>query len=160
MKVVGITILRMGGEDPIPLSMACDLSSYGFFQRQVSIFCLKVHDWQLYACWIWYQWWYGYWQREGLQYIPLSTGWKWEIRGRINISIPTYMNTNWYGEIEKLHFALGWLRWSILCNSFIHHLLTHIISLYSSQIPIICSKLTTINNTTHIYNNTKTNNIF
>jgi len=38
MKVVGITILRMGGEDPIPLSMACDLSSYGFFQRQVSIF--------------------------------------------------------------------------------------------------------------------------
>ena len=38
MKVVGITILRTGASlpDPIPLSMACDLSSYGFFQRQVS----------------------------------------------------------------------------------------------------------------------------
>jgi hypothetical protein len=37
MKVVGITILRTGASlpDPIPLSMACDLSSYGFFQRQV-----------------------------------------------------------------------------------------------------------------------------
>mmetsp|Transcript_13740 Transcript_13740/g.29008 ORF Transcript_13740/g.29008 Transcript_13740/m.29008 type:complete len:200 (+) Transcript_13740:158-757(+) len=34
MKVVGITILRVGGDDPVPLSMACDLSSYGFFQRQ------------------------------------------------------------------------------------------------------------------------------
>lgn len=36
MKVVGITILRTGASlpDPIPLSMACDLSSYGFFQRQ------------------------------------------------------------------------------------------------------------------------------
>jgi|Transcript_21083 synaptobrevin family protein YKT6 len=35
MKVVGITILRTGvTEDPEPLSMACDLSSYGFFQRQ------------------------------------------------------------------------------------------------------------------------------
>ena len=36
MKVVGITILRTGAGDPIPLTMACDLSSYGFFQRQVS----------------------------------------------------------------------------------------------------------------------------
>ena len=37
MKVVGITILRTGASlpDPIPMSMACDLSSYGFFQRQV-----------------------------------------------------------------------------------------------------------------------------
>lgn len=36
MKVVGITILRTGASspDPVPLSMACDLSSYGFFQRQ------------------------------------------------------------------------------------------------------------------------------
>mmetsp|Transcript_22411 Transcript_22411/g.40422 ORF Transcript_22411/g.40422 Transcript_22411/m.40422 type:complete len:202 (+) Transcript_22411:140-745(+) len=36
MKVVGITILRTGASlpDPIPMSMACDLSSYGFFQRQ------------------------------------------------------------------------------------------------------------------------------
>lgn len=38
MKVVSIAVLRMGsaGADPIPTSMACDLSSYGFFQRQVS----------------------------------------------------------------------------------------------------------------------------
>jgi len=36
MKVVGLTILRTGASlpDPIPISMACDLSSYGFFQRQ------------------------------------------------------------------------------------------------------------------------------
>uniref|UniRef100_A0A7S2E8X7 V-SNARE coiled-coil homology domain-containing protein n=1 Tax=Trieres chinensis TaxID=1514140 RepID=A0A7S2E8X7_TRICV len=36
MKVVGISILRTGSDlpDPIPLSMACELSSYGFFQRQ------------------------------------------------------------------------------------------------------------------------------
>lgn len=35
MKVVGITILRTGGnDDPVPVGMACDLSSYGFFQRQ------------------------------------------------------------------------------------------------------------------------------
>ena len=45
MKVVGITILRMGNEDPIPVSMACDLSSYGFFQRQVRKFIiLLMHD--------------------------------------------------------------------------------------------------------------------
>mmetsp|Transcript_30220 Transcript_30220/g.40351 ORF Transcript_30220/g.40351 Transcript_30220/m.40351 type:complete len:201 (+) Transcript_30220:169-771(+) len=36
MKIVGITILRTGKdlEEPIPLTMACDLTSYGFFQRQ------------------------------------------------------------------------------------------------------------------------------
>ena len=49
MKVVGITILRMGNEDPIPVSMACDLSSYGFFQRQVrgafeKFIILLMHD--------------------------------------------------------------------------------------------------------------------
>jgi len=35
MKVVGLSILRTGGDldDPILLSMACELSSYGFFQR-------------------------------------------------------------------------------------------------------------------------------
>ena len=43
MKVVGITILRMGNEDPIPVSMACDLSSYGFFQRQVREEHLKIY---------------------------------------------------------------------------------------------------------------------
>ena len=43
MKVVGITILRTGASlpDPIPLCMACDLSSYGFFQRQV-----RIVEWQ------------------------------------------------------------------------------------------------------------------
>lgn len=44
MKVVGITILRMGNEDPIPVSMACDLSSYGFFQRQVREEQFSMHD--------------------------------------------------------------------------------------------------------------------
>lgn len=36
MKVVSIAIFRTGASlpDPVPLSMACDLSSYGFFQRQ------------------------------------------------------------------------------------------------------------------------------
>ncbi|KAL7510070.1 hypothetical protein ACHAXN_007021 [Cyclotella atomus] len=36
MKVVSIAILRSdpSGGDPLPLCMACDLSSYGFFQRQ------------------------------------------------------------------------------------------------------------------------------
>lgn len=36
MKVVGISILRTDRDvaDAIPLSMACDLSSYGYFQRQ------------------------------------------------------------------------------------------------------------------------------
>ena len=38
MKIVGIAILRTGKElqDPIPLVVVNDLSSYGFFQRQVS----------------------------------------------------------------------------------------------------------------------------
>jgi hypothetical protein len=48
MKVVGITILRAGASipDPIPLCMACDLSSYGFFQRQVSSLRLcSSRDW-------------------------------------------------------------------------------------------------------------------
>jgi hypothetical protein len=37
MKIVGISIVRTGPDlpDPIPLCMACDLSSFGFFQRQV-----------------------------------------------------------------------------------------------------------------------------
>ena len=37
MKVVSIAILRTGPDvaEPIPVSMACELSSYGFFQRQV-----------------------------------------------------------------------------------------------------------------------------
>eukprot|EP00567_Pseudictyota_dubia_P018588 CAMPEP_0197433758 /NCGR_PEP_ID=MMETSP1175-20131217/1577_1 /TAXON_ID=1003142 /ORGANISM="Triceratium dubium, Strain CCMP147" /LENGTH=201 /DNA_ID=CAMNT_0042962237 /DNA_START=81 /DNA_END=686 /DNA_ORIENTATION=+ len=36
VKVVGISILRTGSDlpDPIPLCMACELSSFGFFQRQ------------------------------------------------------------------------------------------------------------------------------
>ena len=38
MKIVGLSIVRTGSDlqDPVPLTMACDLSSYGFFQRQVS----------------------------------------------------------------------------------------------------------------------------
>ena len=37
MKVVSIAILRTGPDvaEPVPVSMACELSSYGFFQRQV-----------------------------------------------------------------------------------------------------------------------------
>lgn len=36
MKIVGLAILRTGSDipDPIPLTMASDLSSFGFFQRQ------------------------------------------------------------------------------------------------------------------------------
>jgi len=35
MKVVGITILRTEKDsNPLPLAMACDLASYGYFQRQ------------------------------------------------------------------------------------------------------------------------------
>lgn len=35
MKIVGIAVLRtVDVEEPIPLTMACDLSSYGYFQRQ------------------------------------------------------------------------------------------------------------------------------
>ena len=38
-KIVGIAILRAGKDlpDPIPISMACDLASYGYFQRQVGL---------------------------------------------------------------------------------------------------------------------------
>jgi hypothetical protein len=37
MKVVGIAIVRTGRElnEPIPLTVTNDLSSFGFFQRQV-----------------------------------------------------------------------------------------------------------------------------
>jgi hypothetical protein len=40
MKVVSITILRNGEEmaEALPLVQANDLTSYGFFQRQVSFF--------------------------------------------------------------------------------------------------------------------------
>ena len=55
MKVVGITILRTGASlpDPIPLSMACDLSSYGFFQRQVSreTACIAGGRWEWITTW-------------------------------------------------------------------------------------------------------------
>lgn len=35
MKIVGLSVLRTSDVDePIPLTMACDLSSYGYFQRQ------------------------------------------------------------------------------------------------------------------------------
>ncbi len=39
MKIVGISILRTGKDvsEPIPLVVVQDLSSYGFFQRQVRI---------------------------------------------------------------------------------------------------------------------------
>lgn len=38
MKVVGIAVVRTGSDlsEPIPLTVASDLSSFGFFQRQVS----------------------------------------------------------------------------------------------------------------------------
>lgn len=38
MKIIGLSIVRAdsGIQDPIPIVMATDLSSYGFFQRQVS----------------------------------------------------------------------------------------------------------------------------
>jgi hypothetical protein len=37
MKIVGLAVVRTGAElnEPIPLSVATDLSSFGFFQRQV-----------------------------------------------------------------------------------------------------------------------------
>jgi hypothetical protein len=37
VKVVGIAVVRTGAElnEPIPITMACDLASFGFFQRQV-----------------------------------------------------------------------------------------------------------------------------
>ena len=42
MKVVSIAILRTGPDvaEPIPVSMACELSSYGFFQRQVRTYII------------------------------------------------------------------------------------------------------------------------
>ena len=38
MKIVGLSIVRTGKDlpDPIPLTVANDLSSFGFFQRGVS----------------------------------------------------------------------------------------------------------------------------
>jgi len=37
MKIVGLAVVRVGKDlnDPIPMSVATDLSSFGFFQRQV-----------------------------------------------------------------------------------------------------------------------------
>ena len=39
MKVLDITILNTtaGGDEPIPVTAATDLSSFGYFQRQVRI---------------------------------------------------------------------------------------------------------------------------
>lgn len=39
VKIVGIAIVRAdsGVPEPIPVTVACDLTSYGFFQRQVSL---------------------------------------------------------------------------------------------------------------------------
>ena len=44
MKVVSIAILRTGPDvaEPIPVSMACELSSYGFFQRQVRTYIIAT----------------------------------------------------------------------------------------------------------------------
>jgi hypothetical protein len=37
MKIIGIAVVRTGSDlnEPIPLTVANDLSSFGFFQRQV-----------------------------------------------------------------------------------------------------------------------------
>jgi hypothetical protein len=37
MKVLGLSIVRVGADmnEPLPLTIASDLSSFGFFQRQV-----------------------------------------------------------------------------------------------------------------------------
>lgn len=49
MKVVDITILRTdSNQDPIPLSSASDLSSYGYFQRQVSSFVVLFPEVKLF----------------------------------------------------------------------------------------------------------------
>jgi len=42
MKVVGLSILRTGPglDEPLPLAVANDLSSFGYFQRQVRDFSL------------------------------------------------------------------------------------------------------------------------
>ena len=39
MKVVGVAVARTGADlnEPIPLTVTNDLSSFGFFQRQVSV---------------------------------------------------------------------------------------------------------------------------
>jgi hypothetical protein len=39
MKVISIAIVRTGSDlnEPIPLSITNDLSTFGFFQRQVNI---------------------------------------------------------------------------------------------------------------------------
>lgn len=37
MKIIGVAVVRTGSDlsDPIPLTVANDLSTFGFFQRQV-----------------------------------------------------------------------------------------------------------------------------
>lgn len=42
MKVVSLAIVRTGAElnEPLPLAVANDLSSFGFFQRQVRTYML------------------------------------------------------------------------------------------------------------------------
>jgi hypothetical protein len=37
MKIVGLAIVRTGSDlnEPVPLTVATELSSFGFFQRQV-----------------------------------------------------------------------------------------------------------------------------
>ena len=46
-KVVGIAIVRTGADlnEPIPVVMASDLASFGFFQRQVGLSRLVVGHW-------------------------------------------------------------------------------------------------------------------
>ena len=46
MKILGISIVRTAADlnDPVPLSTANDLSSFGFFQRQVSLGHCPVAD--------------------------------------------------------------------------------------------------------------------
>jgi hypothetical protein len=46
MKIVGLAIVRTGPDlnEPIPLSVANDLSSFGFFQRQVRRSCRGMTD--------------------------------------------------------------------------------------------------------------------
>ena len=54
MKIVGISIVRTASElnDPIPLTMACDLASFGFFQRQVGV--QSLHCFPILACTSWF----------------------------------------------------------------------------------------------------------
>ena len=53
MKVLGLAVVRTGKdlEDPIPMSVATDLSSFGFFQRQVRLllFAVVVFGWMAQA---------------------------------------------------------------------------------------------------------------